>query len=184
MVFDFSRLDGKWTHFFCWHVFCHINLVGQRYAQLKSSSMGFGMSSINNILIIASESMLVEMIMRHLKRRGLFLSKAENNKEAQEILIEGNTNGSQFDVVIADLFGTRIQGTKLFNWFKREFPCVPMLVLSGYGTIDMTMKILRPEMDSFCRKPFTPEDMMASLEEIDAKMKLQKHDEARQSKAV
>lgn len=128
--------------------------------------------------------MLVEMLMRHLKRRGLFLGRAGNNEEAQEILTAANTNGSPYDLVIADLFGTRIKGAKLSSWFKQQFPRVPMLVLSGYGTLDMTMKLLRPEMDSFCRKPFTPEDMIASLEEIDAKMKLQKHDEVRQSTAV
>lgn len=128
--------------------------------------------------------MLVEMVMRHLKRRGLFLDKAENNKEAQELLTEANVNGSPYDLVIADLFGTRINGTKLFSWFKQQFPSVPMLVLSGYGTIDMTMKLLRPNMDSFCRKPFTPEDMIASIEEIEAKVNRQTHDEAEQGATV
>ena len=121
--------------------------------------------------------MLVEMIMRHLKRRGLFLGNAACDKEAQKVLTEADANGSPYHLVIADLFGTRVNGAKLFRWFKKQFPGVPMLVLSGYGTIDMTMKMLRPEMDSFCRKPFTPEDMIASLEEIDAKMARCKDDE-------
>lgn len=112
------------------------------------------------------------------------MGKAASNKEAQEVLTEANANGSPYDLVIADLFGTRVNGTKLFKWFKQQFPGVPMLVLSGYGTIDMTMKMLRPEMDSFCRKPFTPEDMIASLEEIDAKMQQCKHDESVQSATV
>lgn len=156
---------------FCWHSLCS-NMINKLGRNIKLKGKQFvkdrGMDSIKRILIVASEAMITDMLQRHLKRRGLYLEKAASDDEAKSVFKGTET---KYDLVIADLFGTRVNGLKFFNWFKKKYPDTPMLVLSGYGSLDMTMQILRPELDGYCRKPFTPQEMLASLEEINEKMK-------------
>ena len=132
------------------------------------------MGSINKILIVASESMLIDMVMRHLKRKGFLLERIEENSESRAGVTFHFKNGCPYDLIIADIFSAKVDGINFCSWFKNKYPHIPMLLLSGYGTLDMTMKMLRPELDSYCRKPFTPDDMMASLAEIEVKMQAQK----------
>jgi len=116
--------------------------------------------------VLTSELLVGDMICRHLKRKGMSLARSMNNEEAQGMINEAGRAGNPYDLVIADIFTPRVDGISFFRWLVNNHSTLPVLILCGYGTLDVTLHLLRPKMDGFCRKPLTPEAVWSAVQKI------------------
>ncbi len=124
---------------------------------------------IQRILIVDDEPEFVKTIHRHLRREGFALFSANDGKMAKEAIKSAFIQGLPIQVVITDVLMPRLDGIELLAWIKQNYPEVSVIAVSGFADTLLVGQLIRPEMDEYCQKPFTPQEMMLLLERIQEK---------------
>jgi len=124
---------------------------------------------IKRVLVVDDEAEFVKTVERHLKREGFFLDSACDGNDARHKIQYAFLKGFPFDLVITDVVMPNLGGIGLIKWIKKAHPNTSVLVTSGFVDNDMTMETIRPEMDCYAEKPFTPKKMMQLIGSIDRK---------------
>jgi DNA-binding NtrC family response regulator len=126
-------------------------------------------ADIKGILIVDDEPEFVKTVHRHLKRKGFTLYSASDGRDAREQIEQNLREGKLIELVITDMLMPRMDGIELMKWVKHCHPDISLLAVSGFAETIIARKIIRPEMDEYCQKPFTPNKMMALLDSIHKK---------------
>ena len=134
-----------------------------------NSERGLVAELIKRILVVDDEPEIIKTIKRHLKREGFFLDSAGDGKDASHKVQDGFLNGFPFDLVITDVLMPNMDGIKFMQWIKKAHPRTSVLLTSGFNDNEIAMETIRPEMDGFAQKPFTPKEMMQLIGSIDYK---------------
>ncbi len=71
-----------------------------------------------------------------------------------------------FDCAFVDLRLPDIDGLRLLTKFKSEDPGLPVVMMSGYPTMDHTIEAMRKGASDFLTKPFTLQDVALTLQRI------------------
>ncbi|MFC1563502.1 response regulator [candidate division KSB1 bacterium] len=124
---------------------------------------------IKRILIVDDEIEFGKSIQRQLKRSGFFSECAVNGRHAFYKIQDSILKNQPFDLVITDLIMPHMDGSALVGRLLMEYPSISIVVMSGYSELGEIKKILRPELDSFCRKPFTPKQIVELIASIEQK---------------
>lgn len=80
----------------------------------------------------------------------------------------------EFNVVFTDLTMPEMNGIDLIKEAKRINPYLPIVVITGYGSIDNAVNAMKEGALDFITKPFTIENIMSVLNRIKAEPKLVK----------
>jgi CheY-like chemotaxis protein len=126
-------------------------------------------ADIKRILIVDDEPEFIKTVYRHLKREGFTIYCASDGLKARNKIEESLMEGNGIQVVITDVFMPRLDGIELMNWIKDSYPGISLLAVSGFSDTIISREIIRPDMDEYCQKPFTPVKMMALLDSIQKK---------------
>jgi DNA-binding NarL/FixJ family response regulator len=62
-----------------------------------------------------------------------------------------------------------MQGVDLVRWLQQHFPALSVLVVSGFGNIDLMNNVIRPDIDASLKKPFLPVQIMLTIAMIAVK---------------
>lgn len=124
---------------------------------------------IQRILIVDDEPEFVKTIYRHLRREGFALYSANDGKMAKEEIQNAFAQGLPIQLVITDVLMPRLDGIELLTWIKQTHPEISVIAVSGFADTLLAGKLIRPEMDEYCQKPFTPQEMMLLLERVQEK---------------
>ena len=128
--------------------------------------------AIKRILVVDDEPEFVNSIKRHLKREGFILDSAPDGEDAHLKIRNSACNGAPYDLVITDVIMPNTGGIELLHWIKKNHPEISVLVVSAFGETDVVMETIRPEIDDYCKKPLTPEEMMGLIGSVDCKRRL------------
>jgi putative two-component system response regulator len=71
--------------------------------------------------------------------------------------------GGGFDVVITDIHMPGMDGLKLMQSMREMQPEIPVVVVTGQGTVDMAIQALRDGATGMLVKPFTGEELRAEV---------------------
>ena len=74
---------------------------------------------------------------------------AKSGKEALEILRKPN----QIDLVIMDVMMPGEKGTQVLKVIKKEFPKLPIIILTGFSSNDIAIDALKGRADEYIEKP-------------------------------
>ncbi len=130
---------------------------------------GHIIKEIQRILIVDDEPEFVKTLNRHLKREGFTIYSAYDGLNAMEQIEKSQNEGNLIQVVITDILMPRMDGIELMKWIKQRHSHISMLAISGFTETVIANKVIRPEMDEYCQKPFTPDKMIGLLESIQKK---------------
>lgn len=112
-----------------------------------------------HVLIVDDEVAIRLSLHRYFTRLGYRVSVARNGVEALAIL----RAAPRVDLVITDLVMPQLDGRELITHIRREFPTVPVLIISGYPAS------LMPDPDPhglpipFLAKPFALEALSSKV---------------------
>ncbi len=67
--------------------------------------------------------------------------------------------GQNYDLVISDLRMPELNGLELLRKVNEEEIAVPVIIMSGYGTVESAVEVMKLGAFDFVLKPFTPEAM-------------------------
>lgn len=103
------------------------------------------------VLIIDDEEGVRRAIKRILEEEGYLVFTAKDGREGISIVKE---NPHSIDVIICDLIMPGIDGLKTIEEINKLDFSIAKIVLTGYGTIEMSIKAIELGVDGFITKPF------------------------------
>ena len=101
-----------------------------------------------NVLIVDDEKNIREGLGQSLEMDGYNIFLAENGAEALGII-----NNKEMDLVISDLRMPELSGEELLRKITSAYPTIPVIILTGHGTIETAVTAMRDGAFDFLTKP-------------------------------
>jgi DNA-binding NtrC family response regulator len=111
------------------------------------------------ILIVDDEKSITEALDSLLTDAGFAVLTAESFAESITIL-----KGASVDLVITDLRLSDASGIDLITHIKSETPDTEVILMTAYGSLDITIEAIKRGAYYYLEKPFTPECLFALVE--------------------
>ena len=114
-----------------------------------------------NVLIVDDETPFTESLQTGLeaKNSSYKIVTAENGKAALEIL-----DKTTVDLVVTDLRMPEMDGFELLSELSINFPSIPIIVMSAYGTQEIKDRLRRKDTIEFLEKPFDFKSLKEAIE--------------------
>jgi two-component system nitrogen regulation response regulator NtrX len=114
-----------------------------------------------DILVVDDEADIRDLIAGILEDEGHYVRPARDSDEALEAVRQRSPN-----LVILDIWlqGSRVDGLDLLALFKETDPDMPVIVISGHGTIETAVSAIRLGAYDFVEKPFTADRLLVVLQ--------------------
>jgi len=113
------------------------------------------------ILIVDDEAAIRETVADILEDEGFRAQRAANSDEALSAV-----DGGPPDLVLLDIWleGSKLDGIAVLDEIKRREPEVPVLIISGHGTIETAVAAIRKGAYDFLEKPFKADHLLLAIE--------------------
>lgn len=108
------------------------------------------------ILVVDDEEIVRTTLKRALNRDDMVVTTASLAKEALALL-----ENEKFDLIMTDVKMPEMDGITFVKTVKLDDPEVPIVVLTGFATIEMTRDALQSGAYNFLTKPFEIENILA-----------------------
>lgn len=113
----------------------------------------------NRILIVDDEKSVTVALDLILREAGFEVLTADSFAEAIKVLCVGT-----IDLVITDLRLSDGSGIDLITHIKSEAPETEVILMTGYGSLDITIEAIKRGAYYYLEKPFTPQCLFALVE--------------------
>lgn len=121
-------------------------------AEYKSDAFFGALTGNGRVLIVDDEPSVRTIVRLILEKAGYEVLEAENGETAIEALNTGE-NRLVLDVVICDIRMPKINGVQAIEYFQREYPHVPIIVLTAYPETKMAVSFVRSGVADYLIKP-------------------------------
>lgn len=107
---------------------------------------------LHKVLVIDDEEVIRKTIRQQLDGIGFEIIEAEDGERGIELL---NTldNPLTVDVIICDVRMPKINGVEAIAYFRREYPSMPIIVLTGYPDVKLATDFLKQGVTDYLTKP-------------------------------
>lgn len=127
------------------------------------------MDSSTEFLIIDDEPLLLEQLAQLLRSWGYGVRVANDVQSAITALDQGVP-----DIVMTDLMLPDHPGYTVLEYMHRHWPHVPVLVMTGYATLEAAVEALKHGAYDFLLKPITAPELEAALSRAHTALALQR----------
>ena len=131
------------------------------------------------VLILDDESRITEKLKYHLEKRKFKVYTANTPSEGFELL-EKKRPG----VLILDVMLPGMNGLDILEKVKQDYPNLEIIMISGYGDMDMVIQAMRQGASDFIRKPFQIMDIQLAIERTEKFLMMQSKLEAAENRGV
>ena len=114
-----------------------------------------------DILVVDDEQDIRELVAGVLEDEGYETRGAANADAALEAIATRRPSLALLDVWLQ---GSRLDGLELLDEIKRRDPSIPVLVISGHGSLDTAVAAIRKGAVDFIEKPFEAERLLLMVE--------------------
>jgi two-component system chemotaxis response regulator CheY len=97
-----------------------------------------------------------------LEKLGYYVIEAEDGQRAKTLLNEGE-HPMVIDVIITDIRMPNINGIEAMDYFQREYPSIPIIVLTGFPDLDLAMQLMKQGITDYLVKPVDREKLAAAV---------------------
>ncbi|HHI97203.1 MAG TPA: response regulator, partial [Thermodesulfatator atlanticus] len=126
-----------------------------------------------NVLVVDDEDLLREnlaLLLSSLNATQVF--KAANAYEALEVLQK-----YPIDLVLLDVNMPGLSGLDLLKLIRKENASPPVVLMTGYPSLDLTVEALRGGASDFLIKPFTSQQLYETVERFKQKREIETKEE-------
>jgi len=114
-----------------------------------------------DILVVDDSRDMLEVIGRQLGSRGYNTFKATNVIDAIDLL-----KLSIPKLLITDIQMPGVDGGRLVKYAQHHFPNLPILVITGYPSLDVTIEVLKDGTIDYLTKPFTQSELAEAVSKL------------------
>lgn len=116
-----------------------------------------------NILIIDDETQITRAIETYLMMESYRPFIANNGAEALKIICEEKTQNNPIHMIVTDLQMPVMNGLQLINELEKLKIDTPVLVMTGFGTKEIVIELLRKGIKDYIDKPFEPLELIQRI---------------------
>ncbi len=102
-----------------------------------------------SILVVDDELLIRDLLYDFFTGQGWDISVAENGERALEI-----TKARDFDLVLTDIKMPQMDGLDLASQLRQANPDLPVVLMTGFPSVDTAVAALREKVDDYIIKPF------------------------------
>jgi DNA-binding NtrC family response regulator len=102
-----------------------------------------------NLILVDDELEFLDAASTTLSRRGFEVSRAPNGRTAIDLI-----QNHEFDVMVLDVKMPGIDGVEVFHQVTRLAPHLPVIMLTGHGTVKQAFETSRDGVFEYLTKPF------------------------------
>jgi PAS domain S-box-containing protein len=113
------------------------------------------------ILVVDDDPQIIEVCTKALQASGFVVESSLDGREAIALLRE-----KEFDLLIVDLMMPDIDGFEILQTAREHAPSTAKIIITGHGTLDMAIESIRIGAQGFVEKPFTPKDLVATVQDV------------------
>ena len=110
--------------------------------EYKSDVLFGALTGNGRVLVVDDEPAVRTVVRMTLEKAGYDVLEAENGEKAIEAINAGE-NRLVLDAVICDIRMPKINGVQAIDYFQREYPHVPVIVLTAYPETQMAVSFIR-----------------------------------------
>lgn len=112
-----------------------------------------------NVLVVDDEQVVLDSIKKHLKKDNFTIHTALTAKIGLELLESGS-----MDIVLTDLMMPEIDGLEFMKEVKDRQPHTPVIMITGYATINTALQATELGAFDYIAKPFTKSELRMVLQ--------------------
>jgi DNA-binding NtrC family response regulator len=110
---------------------------------------------LGRVLVVDDEADIRKAVRMVLTKAGYDVIEAEDGEKGIAAVKSGD-NPLLLNTIICDLQMPKINGMEAITFFRAQFPSVPVIVLTGTGTIDKARTLFKQGVMDFLIKPIEP----------------------------
>ncbi|MDF1543616.1 MAG: response regulator [bacterium] len=112
-----------------------------------------------SILVVDDELLIRDLLYDFFNSQGWKISVAENGQKALEVLEE-----QKIDLVLTDLKMPTMDGMTLTKRLKEIYPDMPVVVMTGYPSVDSAIEAIHQKVSDYIVKPFNINKLFKSVQ--------------------
>ena len=112
-----------------------------------------------HVLVVDDDLDMAETCRRLLVKRQLTVTMAHDGLSALQAI-----EAQRPDLVLTDVRMPGMEGGELLREIKQRYPGLPVILMTGYGSIQNAVEALKKGAVDYITKPFTREELLASVE--------------------
>lgn len=114
--------------------------------------------AITRILVIDDEQIVLDSVSRILGAAGIEIVSTTDSRE-------GLTLGTReaFDLVLTDIRMPEIGGMRILRDVKRAHPATPVVIFTGYATVQSAVEAMKLGAADYVEKPFSPDSLTETV---------------------
>ncbi len=128
----------------------------------KSAGMFSGRESEGLVLVVDDEPDIRKVVRMTLEKAGYDVLEAEDGEKAIEEIKKGE-HAILLNLIITDIRMPNMNGIDVINYYRKEWPSVPLIVLTGFPDLDMAIAMLQHGVVDYLVKPVEAETLKASV---------------------
>lgn len=110
------------------------------------------------VLVIDDETIVLESVRRILAQEGFETDLAQSSRQGLDWALERD-----YDLVLTDIRMPEIGGMRILRDIKRLKPAVPVVIFTGYATVQSAVQAMKLGAADYIEKPFTPEMLLTTV---------------------
>ena len=115
------------------------------------------------ILMVEDEEQVRKPIRLNLTKAGYEVLEVSNGAEAT-IIMERHPAEAMIDTILCDIRMPRASGLEAITYFRKHYPSVPVVVLTGYPDVELAASLMKQGVLDYLIKPITREELLAVIE--------------------
>jgi two-component system chemotaxis response regulator CheY len=130
--------------------------------EYKSDLLFGALAGNGRVLVVDDEPSVRTVVRMVLEKAGYDVLEAEDGENAIKAINAGE-NRLVLDAVICDIRMPKINGVEAINYFQREYPHVPVIVLTAYPDTNMAVSFMGNGVEDYLVKPVEAEKLRAAV---------------------
>jgi DNA-binding response OmpR family regulator len=110
------------------------------------------------ILVIDDEEVVRDSVARVLRSEGLDADACPSGRRGIELALQND-----YDLVLTDIRMPDIGGMRVLREIKKAKPALPVILITGYASVQSAVQAMKLGAADYLEKPFTPDQLLASV---------------------
>lgn len=117
-----------------------------------------------SILIVDDELLIRDLLYDFFDEHGWQIAVADNGEKALQIM-----HSKKIDVLLTDLKMPEMDGMTLTNHVRDSYPDIPVIIMTGYPSVESAVAALRVKVADYVTKPFNINELFKKVKSQVAK---------------
>ena len=110
------------------------------------------------VLVIDDEQIVLDSVATLLRDEGFDVDVSLSGREGLDWAIE-----RKYDAILSDIRMPDIGGMRVLRDIKRIHPSLPVIMITGYASVDSAIQAMKLGAAEYIEKPFEPEQLIDSV---------------------